>query len=185
MTISAKVLNDNIVKISDSNDLLDMLIEFERVLDGLDLYAFKNWAKGEVLEGPTQSRHYITVKLMYPYNEMPDPSGAKRLLARECLVKFTKDSLITPKKIRSFDDVELKTRPDGSTTHKAKTDTSPVWIVEIQMPRRFVDEFDKDIIELEDDTYVDMEDVNNSDVQIETEVDAVDNTTDPLSGAPI
>ena len=65
MTISAKILNDNIKNISSSNTLLDMLLEFEKTLDGLDLYAFKNWMKGEILEGPTLGRHFVNVKLMY------------------------------------------------------------------------------------------------------------------------
>ena len=64
MTISAKILNDNIKNISSSNTLLDMLLEFEKTLDGLDLYAFKNWMKGEILEGPTLGRHFVNVKLM-------------------------------------------------------------------------------------------------------------------------
>ena len=73
MTISAKVLNDSIKEISDSNSLLDMLLEFEKTLDSLDLYAFKNWMKGEILEGPKLKRHFVNVKLMYPYKDMPDP----------------------------------------------------------------------------------------------------------------
>ena len=80
MTISAKVLNDSIKEISDSNSLLDMLLEFEKTLDSLDLYAFKNWMKGEILEGPSLKRHYVNVKLIYPYKDMPDPDGAKRYL---------------------------------------------------------------------------------------------------------
>ena len=42
MTISTKILNDKIVEISETNTLLDMLLEFEGVLDSLDLYEFKN-----------------------------------------------------------------------------------------------------------------------------------------------
>ena len=36
MTIALKVLNDQIKKISDTNTLLDMLLEFEKVLDSVD-----------------------------------------------------------------------------------------------------------------------------------------------------
>ena len=35
--------------------------------------------KGEILEGPTVGRHYVNVKLLYPYKQMPDPMGAKDL----------------------------------------------------------------------------------------------------------
>ena len=43
MTISVQLLNDQIKKVSDTNTLLDMLLEFEKVLEDVDLYAYKNW----------------------------------------------------------------------------------------------------------------------------------------------
>ena len=52
MTISVQLLNDQVKKVSDTNTLLDMLLEFEKVLEDIDLYAYKNWETGEVLEGP-------------------------------------------------------------------------------------------------------------------------------------
>lgn len=160
MTIAVKLLNDQIKKISETNTLLDMLMEFEKVLEDIDLYAYKNWDQGEVLEGPTLDRHYVTVKLMYPEKGMPDPQGAKRLLKRDCLVKYNKDELISPVKVKSFDDVTTEIRADGTTRHRAKTKTEPVWVVEIKMPRRFVDEFSTDVVQTDEDSYVDTENLN-------------------------
>ena len=100
MTISVKMVNDQIKKISETNTLLDMLLEVEKVLDSCDLYAYANWKKGEVLEGPTLERHWVNVKLLYPYNDMPDPEGAKRLIARQCIVDYKKDTLLTPVDIK-------------------------------------------------------------------------------------
>ena len=162
MTISAKILNDNIKNISSSNTLLDMLLEFEKTLDGLDLYAFKNWMKGEILEGPTLGRHFVNVKLMYPYKEMPDPDGAKRLIARDCLVKYSKDMLESPRRVKTFDDVEVGTRPDGSQRFTPKTESEPVWVVSIDMPRRYVDEFSAQHVEAKEDEYLDQEDTDSS-----------------------
>lgn len=163
MTISVQLLNDQIKKISETNTLLDMLLEFEKTLDYTDLYAYKNWSKGEVLEGPILERHYVVVKLLFKENEMPDPDGAKRLFARDCLVKYKKDELITPVKVRTFDDVTTDIHSDGSVRHKAKTKTEPVWVVEIKMPRRYVDEFNSEILKAEDDSYVDTESLNAED----------------------
>ena len=160
MTISAKVLNDEIKKISETNSLLDMLCEFEKILDDIDLYAFKNWNKGEVLKGPKLDRHFINVSLMYPYKDMPDPDGAKRLMKKECLVNYKKDTLIRPKRIKTIDDVVIETRPDGGQKYKAKTKSEPVWVVEIKMPRRYVDEFSSEKIQADEDAYVDMESMN-------------------------
>jgi hypothetical protein len=150
MTIAVKMLNDQIKKISDTNTLLDMLLEFEKVLEDIDVYAYKNWAKGEVLEGPKLSRHYVTVTLVYPQKEMPDPEGAKRLMARDCLVKYHQDELISPVKVRSFDDISTDITPDGQTKHKAKT---------------------TEVVEADEDLYVDTESFNTEQVaSAETQV---------------
>lgn len=175
MTISAKVLNDSIKKVSETNDLLDMLIEFEKVIDSLDVYAYKNWIKGELLEGPHLDRHYVNVTLMYPHKEMPDPSGAKRLINRGCLVDYKKDTLITPRKIKTFDDVDVDVDPSGQQRYKAKTDSHPVWLVKIAMPRRFVDEFNPDVVHADEDNYVDLEDINaTTDIEAENVSNNID-----------
>tara|TARA_B100002019_G_C21265059_1_gene598954 strand:+ start:2500 stop:3057 length:558 start_codon:yes stop_codon:yes gene_type:complete len=157
MTISTKMLNDSIKKISETNSLLDMLCEFEKVIDDADVYAYKNWDKGEILEGPDLSRHFVNVKLLYKGKEMPDPEGAKRLLALECQVKYNKDTLLSPRKVKTFDDVDVDIRPDGSQRYKAKTKSEPCWVVEIKMPRRYVDEFNADVVAVDEDNYVDTE----------------------------
>ena len=160
MTVSVQMLNDSIKSISESNTLLDMLLEFEKTLDSLDLYAFKNWEKGELLEGPTLGRHFVNVKLMYPKSEMPDPEGAKRLMARDCLVKYTKENLLRPRKVKTYADVTTEAKPDGRTVYKPKSESSPVWVVSIDMPRRYVDEFNKDVVEVDSNKLVDLEDTN-------------------------
>jgi hypothetical protein len=166
MTISVKMVNDQIRKISETNTLLDMLLEFEKVLDDCDLYAYKNWIDGELVEGPKLGRHWISAKFMYPRSKMPDPAGAQRLLARQCLVKFNEDTLITPVKVKNFDDVTLEMRPDGTQRYKTKTKSEPVWVVEIRMPRKFVDEFATEVVEADEDSYVDTENMNaETDIQ--------------------
>lgn len=143
MTISIKVLNDQIKYVSRTNTLLDMLLRFEKVLDDVNLYAFRNWIHGEIVEGPELQRHYITVKLMYPYKEMPDPAGAERLLKIDCLVKFEKDILETPMPAEKFTDaIVANDYQDGSEPRKYEIKREEVWCVTIKMPRRYVDEFE-------------------------------------------
>ena len=161
MTISTKMLNDSIKKISETNSLLDMLCEFEKVIDDADVYAYKNWDKGEILEGPNLGRHFVTVKLLYKGKDMPDPDGAKRLLNLECQVKYNKDTLLSPRRVKTFDDVDVDIRPDGSQRYKAKTTSQPCWVVEIKMPRRYVDEFNADVVSVDEDNYIDQEKAQN------------------------
>jgi len=161
MTISVKMLNDSIKKISETNTLLDMLLEFEHVLDNLELYAYKNWIKGEILEGPTLDRHWVGIKLMYRSKDMPDPDGAKRILARGGFVKYVKETLLTPRKVRTFDDITVEVTPDGRNRYKARTDSHPIWVVEIKLPRKYVDEFSTDVVQADEDAYVDLESLNS------------------------
>ena len=121
---------------------LGLLKDFERVIDELDIYVFENWADGELLEGPIDSRHFVTCSFMWPKNKMPDPSGGKRLLDRGCKVLYKKDELLKPRKIKSPGDY----RP-GTT--KGKIDAHPIWVVEIRMPKTLIGNFKYGQVEID------------------------------------
>lgn len=121
----------NIESIYDSNTAFQVLKDFERVLDELDLYVYKNWEEGELAEGPKIDRHWVTCSFMWPEDQMPDPMGGKRLLDYDCKVRYKKSYLIKPRKIENPDDI----RPG---TKKGKLDRMPIWIVEIQMPKKLI-----------------------------------------------
>ena len=78
---------------------LGILKDFERVLDELDVYVFKNWEDGELLEGPKDERHFTTCSFMWPREKMPDPTGGKRLTDFGCKVFYKKDVYVYPRKI--------------------------------------------------------------------------------------
>jgi|TARA_B110000908_G_scaffold118180_1_gene138511 hypothetical protein len=176
---TAKIINDNIKKISDTNTLLDMLLEFEGVLDNIELYAYKNWNKGEVVAGPKLGRYFIEVALMYQEKDMPDPDALLRLRKNDCEVKMYKDNLEMPRKIKSVDDTEVRVRGDNAR-RVAKKQSNVVWVVEISMPRRFVDEFNKDQIDAAEDGYVDMEQVQGANDQSLGQPDAMPQV-DPMA----
>jgi hypothetical protein len=121
----------NIESIYESNTSFQVLKDFERVLDQLDLYVFKNWENGELAEGPKIDKHWVTASFFWPHKEMPDPMGGKRLLDYDCKVRYKKDFLIKPRKIRNPDDVRPGSR-------KGKLDRQPIWLVEIQMPTALI-----------------------------------------------
>jgi hypothetical protein len=119
----------NIDDLYENNTSLAVLKDFERVIDELDIYVYKNWEDGELAYGPQVDRHWITAGFMWPQDKMPDPIGAKRLLDLGCKVKYEKSHVVEPRKIRTPDDF----RPG---TKKGKLDRNPIWIVEIQMPKK-------------------------------------------------
>jgi len=122
---------NNVERVYDSNTAFQVLKDFERVLDELDLYVFANWEDGELISGPKIGRHWVTCRFMWDREKMPDPMGGKRLLDYDCKVGYVKDYIIKPRKIRKPDDV----RPG---TKKGKLDRKPIWIVEIRMPKKLI-----------------------------------------------
>jgi hypothetical protein len=139
----------NIENMYESNTAFGVLKDLERVLDELDLYVYANWEDGELAEGPTVDRHWVTAKFFWPEKKMPDPMGAKRLIDYDCKIAYQKSYIIKPKKIMTPDDF----RPG---TKKGKLEKEPIWIVEIRMPKSLLSEIynasleDLDIKEVED-----------------------------------
>jgi hypothetical protein len=66
---------------------------------------------------------------MWPEDKMPNPIGGKRLTDLGCKVTYQKSHLVEPRKIRTQEDM----RPG---TKKGKLDRNPIWIVEVQMPKK-------------------------------------------------
>lgn len=126
----------NIQNIYDSNNSLNILKDFERVLDELDVYVYENWLDGELVEGPVESRYFVSCTFMWPEKEMPNPKGGQRLLEYGCRVFFQEDEVSTVRKIKSPDDIRPGTR-------KGKIDTKKVWLVEIRMPKKLMFDIDK------------------------------------------
>jgi hypothetical protein len=124
----------NIENIYGSNSSFGVLKDFERVLDELDLYVYKNWEDGELAAGPKIDRHWITCSFMWSREKMPDPMGGKRLLDYDCKVIYKKNYLIKPRQIFEPSDV----RPG---TKKGVLDRHPIWIVEIRMPKKLLADF--------------------------------------------
>jgi hypothetical protein len=121
----------NIETIYGSNNTLNTLKDFERVIDELDVYVFDNWIDGELLEGPKESRYWISATFMWPHKKMPDPRGGKRLTEYGCKVSFKEDYVSEVRKIKTPDDI----RPG---TKKGKIDQKKVWEVEIRMPKKLI-----------------------------------------------
>lgn len=121
----------NLQTLSENNSAFNTLKDFERVIDELDIYVYKNWLDGELVAGPDVSRYGVTCSFMWPKTDMPDPQGGKRLSDYGCEVLYKKDHILVPRKIKTPGDY----RPG---TKKGKIDAHPVWIVEITMPKKLM-----------------------------------------------
>jgi len=139
------MIADNIKKLYLSEGSLLTLMDFERVLDELDLYAFKNWQLGELVQGPDIGKYKVGCIFMWPEKLMPDPSGGRRLIPFDCDIKFKKTKIKIPIKIEDPDDYV-------PGTHKARLIEKPVWLVEIVMPKSLMNDIRTGSVEMEDQT---------------------------------
>jgi hypothetical protein len=121
----------NVEYVYETNTAFQVLKDFERVIDELDMYAYENWSKGELASGPDISKHWISCTFMWPRHQMPNPDAGKRLLDYDCKVTYKKDHVLVPRKIRQPSDI----RPG---TKKGKLDKQPIWLVEIKMPKKLI-----------------------------------------------
>jgi hypothetical protein len=145
---------ENIRDIYLSEGSLLTLLDFERVLDELDLYAFKNWQIGELVSGPDIGKYRVTCIFMWPEKLMPDPRGARRLLPFDCEVRYKKTTMQVPMKIEDPSDY----RPG---TQKARLIEKKIWLVEITMPKALMSDIRTGSVELEDEE-IDLEDLDSA-----------------------
>jgi hypothetical protein len=145
---------ENTKEIFMTDSSLATLLDFERVLDELDLYVFANWKEGELVEGPIYEKYFVTCTFMWPYKLMPDPRGGERLLDYDCEVYYSKDTLEYPIKVKNPDDFEPGTK-------MPKMGKKPVWLVTIVMPKKLMQEIQQGSLDLESAT-LDLEDIEQA-----------------------
>lgn len=145
---------ENIKKIYTSGSSLNMLLDFERVIDSLDIYAFPNWIYGELVEGPEIQKYWVRCKFMWPKSKMPDPNGAKRLLSYGAKVTFQQSTVEAPVAIKNPNDYR-------SGSKKGKLVNIPIWYVDITLPKILLKEIKGGAKEIEGEEF-DMEELNQA-----------------------
>jgi len=145
---------DTIKGIYTSDGTMNTLLDFERVLDEADLYAYKNWELGELVQGPDVKRYTVSCVFMYPYKLMPDPRGSKRLLNVGVNIKYKKTKIKVPVKIDSPDYYK-------PGTHYPKLVEREIWLVRIEMPKELMDDIKEGSIDLAGQT-INLEDLDSA-----------------------
>jgi hypothetical protein len=160
-------LLQNVKDIYLSDGSMATLLDFERVLDELDMYAFKYWSLGELVKGPEIKKYLVQCAFMWPENLMPDPRGAKRLIPFDCKVTYEKTKMKVPVSIKTPEDFR-----DG--VKKPKLIEKMVWIVTITMPKSLMDDIRTGSLELENQTI----DLGELDDAYQDDLDQDQNTDD-------
>lgn len=145
---------ETIKNIYMSEGVIATLLDYERVLDEMDIYSFKNWDLGELVEGPDIGRYSVTCVWMWPEELMPDPRGAKRLLPYGCKCRWKKTTMEVPVRVEDPDDY----RPG---TKKPRLVKKAIWMVELELPKYLINDIRQGSMELED-MDIDMDDLDNA-----------------------
>ena len=161
----------NTVKgIMTSDGSMSILLDFERVLDETDVYAFKHWLIGELVQGPDVGRYTVSCTFMWPYKLMPDPSAVKRLLAVGCEVEYHKKEIKVPVEVKNYDDFVQGTNYPKGVTRK-------VWLVKITVPMELMDDIKEGSIDIAGTT-IDLEEIDNA-YDEDLDKQGLDNQTQP------
>ena len=137
-----------------SDGSMSTLLDYERVLDEADLYAFKNWILGELVQGPIIGRYTVKCIFMWPYKLMPDPSAARRLASIGCNIKFAKTHIEVPIEVKNEDDFVQGTRYPKMVKKK-------VWLIQIEIPKELMNDIKEGSIDLADQT-IDLDEIDNA-----------------------
>lgn len=166
-----KDIIQNIEQIYGSNNSLNILKDFERVLDELDLYVYDNWIDGELVAGPIEGRYVVECTFMWPYDKMPEPVGGERLLDYGCKVEFAESKLAKVRKIETPDDIRPGTR-------KGKIDHEPIWMVRITMPKKLMNDINRGYRNLDKNK---VEDLLHHNSAVNAQVDATEEQVQDIS----
>lgn len=145
---------DNIKGIMTSDGSMSLLLDFERVLDEADLYAFENWISGELVQGPINNRYTVKCVFMYPYKLMPNPMGVKRLLVLGCNVEFSKSTIKVPIEVKNYEDFVQGTR-------YPKMQEKKVWFVSIEIPKELMNDVKEGSIDLAEKS-IDLNEIDDA-----------------------
>ena len=145
---------DTIKGVYMSDGAMSTLLDFERVMDEADVYAFKNWIHGELVDGPVVGRYNCKCVFMWPYKLMPNPKGALRLANIGCKVTYGKGEIKVPVEVKDYEDFVPGTRYPKMAKRK-------VWFVEVVIPFELMDDIKEGSIDLADQT-IDLSEIEDA-----------------------
>ena len=145
---------DTIKNIYMSDGSMNTLLDFERVLDEADIYAYKNWINGELVQGPDVGRYSCKCTFMWPYKLMPDPRATLRLATIGCNVKMMKSKIEVPVAVTSYEDFQ-----SGSRYPKMKE--NQVWFMQIDIPFELMDDIKEGSVDIAEDT-IDLSEIEDA-----------------------
>lgn len=122
----------------DQSGLLDILLGVTEYFDNMDLYAYKNWIYGELVEGPIVSKYWVEVVFKYDKETFPDPEATKMFERQgtKIFVKMERENYPIEHP-RSMQDMTIALGQNSSVP-LPREESKEVILYRFQIPRRLV-----------------------------------------------
>lgn len=133
---------DNLSVVRENSQSLGILMDFERVLDQLDIYTYKNWYLGELVEGPKSSRYFVTASFMWPETMPPEPRALKKLKNFGIIGSVRLDEFEYALKPKNHSDFE-------PGTFMPKMAKKPIWVVDLKIPKDLMQQIETGYADIE------------------------------------
>lgn len=127
-----------IQELFDQDGLLDILLGVEEYFDNMDLYAYKNWIRGELVEGPIVSKYWVEITLKYYHDTFPDPIATKIFEKQGTKIFVRPDWEISPIAHPRGEQDMQSVLGNASSVQKPKDERIPIILYKFQIPRRLV-----------------------------------------------
>lgn len=125
---------------------LEILVDFERLLDSLGVYAYPQWETAEILHGPVLRRHDVRISLLFPGTSPPPAESLARLVGAGMLVELEAATMEYHTDERRLGHVYATSSGLVSDSSFRRTldevpipEPEPVVVVHVTVPRRLVD----------------------------------------------
>jgi hypothetical protein len=128
--------NNLLGKIENNPHLKDILVSLEDVLDNLNVYVYKNWYKGKLVNGPLFRRHWISIILEYDLDSKPDHLFAERVEPLGIKIN-TKKRVIKIQQPKPQQLVQ-PLNSDNDLINQEEKEIKTTWLVEIMFPKRLI-----------------------------------------------
>lgn len=126
-------IRNSLAKISNHETSMDMLMDFERVMNEYGILAHENWIDGELVDGPHWTDFWFMTTWMWPHEKKPDILAIRRIQRLGGSAVMTKDILEQPVRVLEPSDWQ------DSKTKQAKIDEKKVWIVDVSIPMELIE----------------------------------------------
>jgi hypothetical protein len=122
----------------DQDGLLDILLGVEEYFDNMDLYAYKNWIYGEIVEGPIVSKYWVEITLKFDHETFPDPVATKIFERQGTIIKVRPDWETYPiSHPRGNQDMQ-SVLGNSAAMREPKDERKAIILYKFQIPRRLV-----------------------------------------------